>query len=189
MAATVAAMSPAPAVSPASSTSTATTSTATASNATGPARASGASRTAAGTLPANSRPTPSVPALFAAARAGLVDAEAAQVPRERYALAHLAALRAAAAVLAARARPAQTRRRPVSAWQLLAVVAPELGEWAEFFSAGATKRAAAQAGRPVASQREADDLLRDAARFQAAAESYLGLAHQPSLGSLSLRSV
>ncbi len=152
----------------------------------GTTAASSASRTA-GTLPVNSRPTPSVPALFAAARAGLVDAEAAQVPRERYALAHLAALRAAAAVLAARARPAQTRRRPVSAWQLLAVVAPELREWAEFFSAGATKRAAAEAGRPVASQREADDLMRDAARFLAAAESHLGLAHQPALGPISLR--
>jgi hypothetical protein len=130
-----------------------------------------------------------VPALFAAARAGLGDAEAAQVPRERYALAHLAALRAAAAVLAARARPAQTRRRPVSAWQLLTVVAPELGEWAEFFGGGATKRAAAEAGRPVASQREADDLMRDAARFLAAAESYLGYAHQPALGSNSLSTV
>src|SRR3954452_11457131 len=144
---------------------------------------------AAALLPRNSRPTPSVPALFAAARAGLADAAAAQVPRERYALAHLAALRAAAAVLAARARPAQTRRRPVSAWQLPTVVAPELREWAEFFSAGATKRAAAQAGRPVASQREADDLMRDAARFLPAAESHLGLAHQPALAPVSLRTV
>ncbi len=132
-------------------------------------------------LPANSRPTLSVPALFAAARSGLVDAEAAQVPRERYALAHLAALRAAAAVLAARARPAQTRRRPVSAWQVLSSVAPELREWAEFFAAGATKRAAADAGRPSASRREADDLIRDAARFLAEAEAYLGYAHQPVL--------
>jgi hypothetical protein len=157
--------------------------------ASGASPAPSASRGAAGTLPANSRPTPSVPALFAAARAGLVDAEAAQVPRERYALAHLAALRAAAAVLAARARPAQTRRRPVSAWQLLIVVAPELREWAEFFAAGATKRAAAQAGRPVASQREADDLVRDAARFLAAAESHLGFAHQPDLVPTSLSAV
>jgi hypothetical protein len=124
-----------------------------------------------------------VPALVAAARAGLVDAEAAQVARERYALAHLAALRAAAAVLAARARPAQTRRRPVSAWQLLSSVAPELAEWSEFFAAGATKRAAAEAGRPVASRREADDLMRDAARFLAAAEAHLGYAHQPALSA------
>jgi hypothetical protein len=135
-------------------------------------------------LPVNSRPTPSVPALFAAARAGLADAEAAQVPRERYALAHLAALRAAAAVLAARARPAQTRRRPVSAWQVLASVAPELREWADFFAAGATKRAAAESGRPVANRREADDLMRDAARFLVAAEDYLSFTHQPVLSVL-----
>jgi SAV_6107-like HEPN len=182
--ATAAASSPVSAVSTASAASAVSGASAVSAASAVP----GASR-AAGTLPANSRPTPSVPALFAAARAGLVDAEAAQVPRERYALAHLAALRAAAAVLAARARPAQTRRRPVSAWQLLTVVAPELREWAEFFSAGATKRAAAQAGRPVASQREADDLMRDAARFLAAAESYLGLAHQPALAPISLRTV
>ncbi|HSP37193.1 MAG TPA: SAV_6107 family HEPN domain-containing protein [Frankiaceae bacterium] len=149
------------------------------------ALSTGATATAGGPgiLPVNSRPTPSVPALFAAARAGLADAAAAQVSRERYALAHLAALRAAAAVLAARARPAQTRRRPVSAWKVLASVAPELGEWAEFFAVGATKRAAAEAGRPVASRREADDLMRDAARFLAAAEAYLGLAHQPVLSA------
>jgi hypothetical protein len=136
------------------------------------------------TLPVNSRPTRSVPALLAAARAGLADAEAAQVPRERYALAHLAALRAAAAVLAARARPAQTRRRPVSAWQVLIVVAPELREWAEFFAAGAAKRAAAEAGRPVATRREADDLLRDAEHFLGEVEVHLGLTHQPAFGAL-----
>jgi len=136
------------------------------------------------TLPAGSRPVRSVPALLAAARDGLADAAAAQIARERYALAHLAALRAAAAVLAARARPAQVRRRPVSAWQVLAVVAPELGEWAEFFAAGAAKRAAAEAGRPVATRREADDLLRDAERFLGVVEGHLGLAHQPALGAL-----
>src|SRR4051794_5399888 len=139
---------------------------------------------AAALLPRTPRPTPWVPALSAAARAGLADAGSAQVPRERYALAHLAALRAAAAVLAARTRPAQTRRRPVSAWRLLATVAPELAEWAAFFAAGATKRAAAEAGRPVATRREADDLMRDAARFLVAAESYLGLAHQPALSAV-----
>jgi hypothetical protein len=115
-------------------------------------------------------------ALLVAARQGLAEAQEAGVPRERYSLAHLSALRAAAAVLAARARPASGRRsRPTSAWRLLIGVAPELGEWAEFFAASATKRAAAEAGRPVVSQREADDLLRDADRFLAAVEATLGL--------------
>ena len=68
----------------------------------------------------------------------------------RYAHAHVAALRATAALLAARATPVtgQSRRRSAqrNAWVLLAEVAPELAEWASFFSAGAAKRAAAGAG-------------------------------------------
>ncbi|QBR90835.1 SAV_6107 family HEPN domain-containing protein [Nocardioides euryhalodurans] len=95
----------------------------------------------------------------------------------RYACAHVAALRAAAALLAARARPAPTRRRPQrNAWVLLTEVAPELGEWAQFFAAGAAKRAAAEAGSTRAvTEREADDLVRDADRFLAVVEQRLGL--------------
>jgi hypothetical protein len=84
-------------------------------------------------------------------------------------------------VLASRTRPQSRRGRPVSAWRLLSDVAPELGEWATFFAAGASKRAAAEAGRPVVSRREADDLIRDAERFLLAAVSLLGLVQQPSL--------
>jgi hypothetical protein len=98
----------------------------------------------------------------------------------RYACAHVAALRAAAALLATRARPtsAAGRRRPQkNAWVLLAEVAPELAEWARFFAAGAAKRAAAEAGSTRAvSEREADDLVRDADRFLAVVEQALGLA-------------
>jgi hypothetical protein len=105
--------------------------------------------------------------------------------RERYATAHLAALRAAAAVLAARTRPETGGRRPRSAWVLLGQVAPELGEWATFFAAGAAKRAAAEAGLSRAvTAREADDLLRDALTFLALVETTLGVhqgAHQPML--------
>ena len=112
-------------------------------------------------------------------REAMVTAEA---PR-RYALAHVAALRAAAAVLAARARPVAPRRgaRQRNAWVLLADVAPELVEWATFFSAGSAKRAAAEAGsRHAVTVREADDLVRDADRFLAAVEAVLGLVgHAP----------
>lgn len=100
----------------------------------------------------------------------------------RYAAAHVAALRAAAALLAARATPAPARRRPQkNAWVLLAEVAPELGEWASFFAAGAAKRAAAEAGSTRGlSEREADDLVRDADRFLAVVEQSLGLVpHAP----------
>jgi hypothetical protein len=101
---------------------------------------------------------------------------------QRYALAHVAALRATAALLAARARPTTVqRRRQKNAWVLLTEVAPELAEWASFFSAGAAKRAAAEAGsRRAVTEREADDLVRDADRFLALVESSLGLAgHAP----------
>lgn len=106
---------------------------------------------------------------------------ASDVPT-RYACAHVAALRAAAALLSARAKPtARARRRQQNAWVLLAEVAPELAEWATFFAAGAAKRAAAEAGstRAVA-EREADDLVREADRFLAVVERTLGLApHLP----------
>jgi len=117
----------------------------------------------------------------------LSEAMAADEVTTRYACAHVSALRAAAALLAARARPSASGRRPQkNAWVLLAEVAPELGEWATFFAAGAAKRAAAEAGstRSV-TEREADDLVRDADRFLAVVEQALGLVpHAPMLSSL-----
>lgn len=117
-------------------------------------------------------------ALLSLAHDGLAEASGTTAPGERYALSHLAALRAAAAVLACRAQPRRSRPRPV--WSLLVDVAPELREWAEFFAAGAQKRAAAESGRPgVVSPREADDLLRDAQSFVALVETTL----QTTLGT------
>lgn len=130
---------------------------------------------------------PSALGLLDQARRGLQEAAGLTVPAERYATAHLAALRAAAAVLAARTRPVDTRlrrRRPTSAWVLLTEVAPELGEWAAFFAAGAAKRAAAEAGVTRAvTGREADDLLRDAGTFLALAETTIGLVPSLPLGA------
>jgi hypothetical protein len=136
------------------------------------------------TVPAHALPQRSPRELLALARHGIVEASGWNAPGQRYATAHLAALRAAAAMLAARARPAvgTRRRRSTSVWVLLAQVAPELGEWAAFFAAGAAKRAAAEAGiSRVVTAREADDLLRDAERFLAVVETTLGLPHQPIL--------
>ena len=102
---------------------------------------------------------------------------------ERYAHAHVSALRATAALLAARAQPVtpSRRQRQKNAWVLLAEVAPELGEWATFFASGAAKRAAAESGsRRAVTEREADDLVRDADRFLALVETSLGLTeHLP----------
>jgi hypothetical protein len=135
------------------------------------------------TVPAHVLPHRSPAELIRLARQGLQEAAVTRPDGLRYATAHLAALRAAAAVLAARAQPAPGRRnRVTSVWALLTRVAPDLGEWAAYFAAGATKRAAAEAGIPrTVSAREADDLLRAAEQFTAVVEVALGLAHQPTL--------
>ncbi|MGC5330970.1 SAV_6107 family HEPN domain-containing protein [Micromonospora sp. DT62] len=148
-------------------------------------------------MPTNPAQAPTVPAhvlphrtpaqLLAVARRGLAEAAQTRPDGLRYAAAHLAALRAAAAVLAARARPAPTRRhRVTNVWILLSGVAPELDEWARFFALGASKRAAAEAGIPrVVTAREADDLLRSAEQFVTVVEAALGVAHQPALDGLA----
>jgi hypothetical protein len=108
--------------------------------------------------------------LLAQARQGLVDAEYAARPMDRYAQAQLSALRAAAAVLAVRARP-RRRARPTNAWDLLARVAPDLAEWAAFFAATSATRAAAEAGvSRLVTCRDADDLVRQAGEFLVLAE-------------------
>ncbi|MGP3981295.1 SAV_6107 family HEPN domain-containing protein [Streptomyces sp. KR80] len=131
--------------------------------------------------------------LLAQARQGLDEAAELETPNERYATAHLAALRTAAAVLAVRGRPetvpprgqgASPRRsrrgRIRSAWEVLPEVAPELAEWSVLFASGASRRARAEAGiRNAASRRDADDLIRDAGLFLRIVERLLML--QPSL--------
>lgn len=132
------------------------------------------------------RRTPAPPAaldLLAKARAGLDEAAALDVPNERYATAHLAALRTAAAVLAARGRPERDPRKRArirSTWEVLPEIAPELTEWSALFASGAARRARAEAGiTGAASRRDADDLLRDAAMFLGLVERLLVL--QPVL--------
>jgi len=133
-------------------------------------------------VPAHALPHRTPAELLTLARRGLAEAAEQRGDGLRYATAHLAALRAAAAVLAARARPVPGRRSKLtSVWTLLTVVAPELGEWASFFAASASKRAAAEAGIPrVVTARETEDLMRAAESFVGVVELALGLAH-PSL--------
>jgi hypothetical protein len=127
---------------------------------------------------------PATHAYLARAAASLREAIVSTEVTLRYVQAHVAALQATAALLAARALPAGPRRgggprrrsAQKNAWVLLAEVAPEFSEWAAFFAAGAAKRAAAEAGSSRAvSEREADDLVRDADRFLGLVETSLGL--------------
>lgn len=130
---------------------------------------------------------PAVPvalSLLAQARRGLAEAEWDLDPVERFTAAYSSALRAAAAVLAARGRPHRGRARPTSVWVLLESAAPELAEWARFFAAHSGMQAAAQAG--ISSRiatRSADDLLRQAWQFTGLVERSV----RPSRSSRSLR--
>ena len=65
--------------------------------------------------PALSSALSNMSALLARARSVLDEAERAESPADRFCLAHLAALRTAAVVIAERGRPAGSRRRLVSA--------------------------------------------------------------------------
>jgi hypothetical protein len=139
------------------------------------------SRPSAGGLP-RSRVAASALAQLESARRGLAEAADESAPAARYVAAHLAALRAAAAVVAARGEPVTPgrRRRPRSVWELLPQVEPTLAEWAAFFAAGASKRAAAEAGLSrAATAHDADDLLRDAEIFLSVVETALGVDQTP----------
>lgn len=129
------------------------------------------------------RLSPAVRAHLADSRSCLAEATTARTPASRYVSAHLAALRAAAAILAARPRPMEGRRRRLrSAWELLPEAEPQLAEWAAYFSVSAAKRAAAEAGvvRGI-SRADADELLADAETFVTTVESLLGIPTQPQL--------
>lgn len=86
-------------------------------------------------------------AVLAQARDLLADACKEPRAADRFRLAHLAALRSTAALLGAYTEPGQrVARRPTSAWVLLTKMLPPLAPWAEYFAAGAPRRAAADAG-------------------------------------------
>lgn len=121
--------------------------------------------------------------LLAVAARGLREARAAVAASDRYSGAHVAALRAAAAVVAVgnpgvRPLPAGAGGAAPSVWDLLARAAPEFREWAGFFAAGSGKRSAVEAGLPVVTARDADDLVRDAERFLHLVVRHLGATRQ-----------
>src|SRR6201989_1464941 len=84
---------------------------------------------------------PTVLSMLQSARRGLAEAPDESAPGARYVTAHLAALRAAAAVVAARGEPQSRRRKPHSVWELLPQVEPPLAARAAYFAAGARQQA------------------------------------------------
>ncbi|TMR97068.1 SAV_6107 family HEPN domain-containing protein [Nonomuraea basaltis] len=129
------------------------------------------------------RLSPAVRAHLTDSRSCLTEASTARTAASRYVAAHLAALRAAAAILAARPRPTEGRRRRLrSAWELLPEAEPHLAEWAAYFSASAAKRAAAEAGMVNrVSAADADEILAEAETFVSTVEDLLGVPVQPQL--------
>jgi hypothetical protein len=139
-------------------------------------------------------------------RASLLQACRTGDAGERYVEAHLGALRAAAALLAARSIPngasgagssgagsasagrairaSTSRSRPRSVWELLPRVAPELTEWSAFFAASARRRAAVERGSRITG-RESDDLLRQAENFLEIIQDLLGLPRDTALAPIS----
>ena len=111
--------------------------------------------------------------LLERARATLESACRTAEASERYRDAHLGALRAAAALVAARSVPTP-RARPRSVWQVLPGVAPELGEWAAFFAACSAHMSVIDRGGHL-SARESDDLLRQAEMFLEIVQDLLGV--------------
>jgi hypothetical protein len=113
------------------------------------------------------------------ARASLLEACHSREVAGRYLQSQLAAMRAAAALLSARA-PRSREPGPRSLWDLLPAVAPELTEWAQFFAASSARRERAV---PV-SAREADDLLRQSETFVDLVCRALGLPLTPPHGDV-----
>lgn len=139
-------------------------------------------------------PTPHHPAsphldLLDRSGASLVEACHATASRDRYLKAHLAALRAAAAYLAAGsgdatadgshdAIAAGAGRPGRGLWEALATSDPELREWAVYFATTGSRarrilRGAAP-GTVWVSSRDADDLVRSAETFVDAVAVLLG---------------
>lgn len=128
--------------------------------------------------PVHALPSAAPAALLGMARRGLAEAAVTRLDGMRYATAHLAALRAAAAVLSARAVPAPAgrRARTPGVWVLLVQVAPELAVWADHFAAASPRRAAAEAGIPrVVTAGEADGMVRSATAFADVVAVVLGV--------------
>lgn len=108
--------------------------------------------------------TPAAKDLLRTAITALDDAYRVDTAAERYVAAHVAALRAGAALLANSAKPSRSHRIR-SVWQVLPGIAPELEDWCTYFDAIGKRRVFVEIGAEPVSPEQADDLVRDAERF------------------------
>ena len=119
-----------------------------------------------------------MPATFADGMLGrayrsLDKAAQAKTPNAIYVAAFMAASHAAAAAVAAKISPEQRARmsNPGSLWKALAIAAPDLKGWADYFEANARRRNLADKGMANAiSLDQAETMLRDVTDFLATAE-------------------
>ncbi|XVX18821.1 SAV_6107 family HEPN domain-containing protein [Actinomycetota bacterium] len=114
----------------------------------------------------------------------LAEASRAQHSAERYLHAQLGALRAAAALVAARSDLGLAQDGPQSLWSLVPALAPELVEWADFFAWSTARRDRISQGRIRVTPREADDLLRQAETFVDLVAATLGMPHRSGRADL-----
>jgi hypothetical protein len=127
-----------------------------------------------------SRVPTSALALLESARLGLEGCQNDPSAVSRLVASQLAALRTAAAVVAARSDPRTTPRNegPQSVWDLLPSVAPAFSEWAAYFAVNPSHRRETIRARwhRASLRREADEFLRNAETFFALAADTLGVA-------------
>ena len=117
----------------------------------------------------SSRTVPSAAAvsrILARADRELIAARATRDPAERFVHAHLAALRAAAAIVELRGRPSR-RSGARTVWDMLTRVEPDLAVWSGYFADGARLRADVDAGRfDAVSAARADEIVACAEDFR-----------------------
>lgn len=105
----------------------------------------------------------------------LMDAAGEDDPGERFLAAYLAALRGAAAVLAATEATRPARERSRNAWVLMSRAAPEFVMWSDYFADHSATRAALEAGitREV-TDAQADDFYSRVGAFLHDVEDLVG---------------
>lgn len=123
--------------------------------------------------------------LLARSDAEVVAATLASAPEDVFLHAHLAALRAGAALVQARGRPGG-RPAPRTVWDMVSALAPELTAWAAFFADNAAARSAVEAGRAGVEMDRAERVLGAAEEFQAAVRESIGVAGEGQ-GRLALQ--